>query len=297
MKIFQKRIWLHDLFRNMEKSPEGLEKMNSNRYCCSGNEKRIIIDPGRERREISVSEEHKNTVPILEKALDIMEYIGAHPAAVSLPELQKNLGIPQASCYRIVTTLLHRQWLCRRGGSLYDISGGFSAVAAKARISPEKFKKLQPAMNLLANTAGFSAKLSVRDGDEFVNVCSAKTLAGDVIFSEPGFSVPLSNPASVGTIFLAEEPPSEQKRMVGEATMPRLRQSLAFYRKHGFSFHPGSSAPDAVYHFDTLSFPVVQDGRLLAVLSFLSLPGLLQNRMREVADRIVPHLPVLSAMM
>ena len=32
--------------------------------------------------------EQKNTVPMLEKALDILEYIGASDTAVSLPELQ-----------------------------------------------------------------------------------------------------------------------------------------------------------------------------------------------------------------
>lgn len=35
--------------------------------------------------------EAKNTVPILEKALDVLEYIGASRGAVSLPELQRNL--------------------------------------------------------------------------------------------------------------------------------------------------------------------------------------------------------------
>ena len=55
--------------------------------------------------------EKKNTVPILEKALDMLEYIGASSTAVSLPELQENLEIAQASCYRIATTLVRRGWL------------------------------------------------------------------------------------------------------------------------------------------------------------------------------------------
>ncbi len=53
----------------------------------------------------------KNTVPMLEKALDILEYIGTSETAVSLPELQANLGIAQASCYRIAATLVQRGWL------------------------------------------------------------------------------------------------------------------------------------------------------------------------------------------
>ena len=77
--------------------------------------------------------EQKNTVPMLEKALDILEYIGASDTAVSLPELQANLGIAQASCYRIAATLVQRGWLEKCSGNRYEIAAGISRVSDKLR--------------------------------------------------------------------------------------------------------------------------------------------------------------------
>ncbi len=240
--------------------------------------------------------ESKNAVPILEKALDIMEYIGASPEPVSLPELWKTLGIPQPSCYRIVTTLVRRKWLDKRSGNRYDIAGGLSAVADKTRLRLEKYKKLQPAMNRIANMVGFSVKCSVRDGDEFVNVCSAKNLSGLLTFSEPGFRFPLREPASVSTVFLAEDTPEEQKRILGEANLKQFKSLLGFYRKNKYCFFKGSSDKDAEYPFDTLSFPLKRDNELLGVISLLSLPGSLEKNMASIAEKIEKPLEILSEM-
>ena len=152
-----------------------------------------------------------NRVPILEKAIEIVEYIGAHPERVTQSELQRALGISQASCYRIVATLVERNWLVKVGSRHYDISGGLAAVAKKVAFRLERYRKLQPVLNHLANELGFSVKLSIRDGEEFVNVCAAKPAGEAIVFSEPGFRCPLSEVASVSTVFLAEESRERQR--------------------------------------------------------------------------------------
>ena len=53
-----------------------------------------------------------NRIPVLEKAVDILEYIGSHPGPVTRTELQQALGIPQATCYRVIATLVEKQWPC-----------------------------------------------------------------------------------------------------------------------------------------------------------------------------------------
>ena len=151
----------------------------------------------------------QNLIPILEKALDVMEYIAASETPVRLPELQENLGIAQASCYRIAATLLHHGWLEKYSGNRYEIAPGLIRVADKARFRLEKYKHLQPVMNRIANLAGFSAKLSIRDGDEFVNVCSAQCRSGMLNFSNPGYRSPLKKIASVSAVFLSESPESD----------------------------------------------------------------------------------------
>jgi len=237
----------------------------------------------------------KNNVPMLEKALDVLEYIGSHPTPVTLPELQRSLGIAQASCYRIVMTLLWRNWLEKRSGNRYDIAAGLAAVTDKMRFRLERYQALQPAMNHLANTLGCSGKFSVRDGDEWVNVCSARVAtAGAVIFSEPGLRMPLSAPASVGTIFLASADTSEADVLVDDAHRECFRAHLRYYRKHGYCFQPGSTRKDAEYHFDTLSLPVERNGCLLGVLSLLGLPGRLAEDLPALLQRARPFLAVLA---
>ena len=166
----------------------------------------------------------KNTVPMLEKALDILEYIGTSETAVSLPELQANLGIAQASCYRIAATLVQRGWLEKCSGNRYEIAAGVIPVAEKARFRLAKYRHLQPVMNRLADQIGFSAKFSVLDGDEFVNVCSAQCRTGLLSFSRPGFRTSLGRIATVSTIFLSELPPSEQKRIMDNSQQKEFQR-------------------------------------------------------------------------
>ena len=229
--------------------------------------------------------EKKNTVPMLEKALDLLEYIGASDSPVTLPELQKNLGIAQASCYRIASTLLQRGWLEKRSGNRYEIAPGISRAAEKVRFRAEHYKRLQPAMNILANQIGFSAKFSVRDGDEFVNVCSAQCRTGLLNFSEPGFRSPLRTIASVSAVFLAESPLREQKRLLDAKTRPVFLELKKQYSKYGCCYIHGQLKKDADYPFDTLSIPVKREELLLGVISFLSLPGELEKEKETIVAR------------
>lgn len=237
----------------------------------------------------------KNTVPMLEKALDLLEYIGSSESAVSLPELQANLGIAQASCYRIAATLVQRGWLEKCSGNRYEIAPGVIPVAEKARFRLAKYTRLQPVMNRLANQIGFSAKLSVLDGEEFVNVCSAQCRSGLLSFSEPGFRSPLQKIATVSTIFLSERSPSELRRLLNEEQMKELEQRREAYRRNGYCFNHGQTGKNAEYLFDTLSFPVrAENGSLLGVVSFLSLPGSLETEQENIAAQIGKYLKNLA---
>lgn len=238
--------------------------------------------------------EAKNTVPILEKALDIMEYIGASRGAVSLPELQRNLGIAQASCYRIATTLVRRGWLEKCAGNLYNIAPGVNSVAEKVRFRLERYAHLQPFMNRIANRIGFSVKFSVRDGDEFVNVSTAQCRSEQLRFSEPGFRSQLGEIATVSTIFLAESTEKELNRILHPLDRDAFSENRAFYLRNGFSFIRGQTEKNAAHPFDTLSFPVRKNGALAGTVSFLSRPGILEEECKRIVAAIPPYLAGLA---
>jgi len=242
--------------------------------------------------------EQKNTIPILIKALDVLEYIGSHHGTVSLPELQRNLNISQASCYRIITTLMARNWLKKVGKNHYDIANGVNIIAQKTQFQLERYKTIQPTLNYIANTIGYSAKVSVLDGNQFVNVCSARVLSGEMlIFSEPGFRADLSSPASVGTIFLSETSPQKQEELIAPEQLEAFQKQLDFYKKNGFSFQYGSSDNDARYHFDTLSFPVKLKNKLLGVLSFINFPNSLAKEFETINKEVKPFLTIIAKLL
>ena len=145
-----------------------------------------------------------NRIPVLEKAVDILEYIGSHPGPVTRTELQQALGIPQATCYRVIATLVEKQWLEAFRGNRYDLAWHLCRLTGKKRFDPEAYKKFQPLLNHLAGQLRFPVKLSIRDGEEFINVCSAQATWDVSLFSEPGTRCPVDCSSSVGTVFFAE---------------------------------------------------------------------------------------------
>ena len=112
--------------------------------------------------------ECKNKIPVLIRAVEVMEYIASHPGRVSQPELIAVLKIPQATCYRIIATLVAANWLVKLPGNKYDIAPAITRLSRKTELQLEKYRPLQPALDYLARQVGYSVKLSVPDGSEHV---------------------------------------------------------------------------------------------------------------------------------
>ena len=212
-----------------------------------------------------------HTIPILEKSLEVLEYIAAHPGHLSQPELQKALEIPQASCYRIVATLLERNWLRKVGGKYYDISIGILPLAKKVEFQLEPYKVLQPALDRLARKAGYSVKLSVREENAQINVLSAKAPWDIAITTTVGTRWPLAQGGSTAVALLSNSP---EKELREAALSPAMMERVRNYAKDGFSFNPASSDPNYRWHVDALSVAVPgESGAVLGALTILSVPG------------------------
>ena len=238
-------------------------------------------------------EKEKNNVPMLEKALSVLSYVSASPGCATLPELQKNLGISYASCYRIVHTLVRHGFLESGTGGGFDIGAGLVKAASKKNFHLERYRKFQGILDALVKSSGFSVKLSVRaGGDSFVNVCAARDPESLLAFSEPGHCSPLSIPASVSTIFLAEESDAERKRIVNPAEWTRFLSLLKYYRTKGYCFIAGG---DPRFPMDTLSFPLKREGRLHGVVSFLGLAGSMRGKQQRTAERCAAFFDLLSS--
>ena len=91
----------------------------------------------------------KNKIPVLVRAVEVMEYIASHPGRVSQPELIAALKIPQATCYRIIATLVAANWLVKLPGNKYDIAPAIARLSRKTELQLEKYRPLQPALDYI----------------------------------------------------------------------------------------------------------------------------------------------------
>ena len=220
----------------------------------------------------------KNKIPVLVRAVEVMEYIASHPGRVSQPELIAALKIPQATCYRIVATLVDSNWLVKLPGNKYDIAPAIARLSRKTELQLEKYRPLQPALDYLARQVGYSVKLSVPDGIEHVNVLSAKAPWDIALTAAPGTRFELKNGGSVAVILLADMLSTHRNSILSQAENPqKLKQLIADYRKYGYSLNLASSDPEKRPQIDALSVAVVNSDQIAGVLTLLSMPGDLEK--------------------
>ncbi len=226
--------------------------------------------------------ENPNTIPVLEKAIQVLEYIGAHPGRVSQSEIKNALKIPQATCYRIISTMVEYNWLIKVNGNHYDISTGILPITRKVSFQLERYKVLQPILEHLAKKVGYSVKLSVRDGDEQVNVLCAKAPWDIALTTSIGSRDHLMTGGSVGVILASEMNESELSKLSkslkgkvdGDVRLQKLKDNIKNFKETGYVFNPASPDPKYKWHVDALSIPVCNDQNQIAgAITLLSTPG------------------------
>ena len=220
----------------------------------------------------------KNKIPVLVRSVEVMEYIASHPGRVSQPELIAALKIPQATCYRIVSTLVAANWLVKLPGNKYDIAPAIARLSRKTELQLEKYRPLQPALDYLARQVGYSVKLSVPDGSEHVSVLSAKAPWDIAVTAAPGTRFELKNGGSVAVILLADMPTSQRNAVFAQAEKPqKLKQLIADYKRDGYSLNLASSDPEQRPQIDALSVAICSEEQITGVLTLLSMPGELEK--------------------
>ena len=74
-------------------------------------------------------------IPILSKALDVIELLEESHAPVSLEDVFQRTKISKTSVYRILKTLVHRGYVAQAQNGLYRL---VSALAVSASASPSR---------------------------------------------------------------------------------------------------------------------------------------------------------------
>ncbi len=215
----------------------------------------------------------RHVVPALDKAVSVLEYLGRSEPGVSQADLAKALGIAPSTCYRILQTLLARNWVRQKPGGLYDLSDGLLAPAMKLLDRPRRFECLQPILEQLSQTTGLSCKLSVRQADEQVTVLRAESPAPMAVSGKVGARFPVVEGATGAALLLAE-PPENVHRLILEcpeeveerANPEIVDRRLERLKTDGFCMNMRPNR----WNVEALAVPLMTtEGRVLAAVTVL----------------------------
>ena len=199
----------------------------------------------------------ENTIPAVEKAVAVLTRLGESEGGLTQAELAAALDIAPSSCYRILQTLLEADWVCKIGGTRYDLSFGILGAVRKLTDRNARYEAMLPVLEELAAQTGLCCKLSVRRGEFQLPILRAESPRPMAVSGRVGVRFPVAE-GSVGAALLAAAPAAEAPELV--------RDGIAAIRRRGFCFNRGRNR----WRVDAMSSPVLDaEGGVIAALTLL----------------------------
>lgn len=214
----------------------------------------------------------RDEVAVLHKALDILEYLQQGPSTAA--ELSRQLGLAKPTVYRIIRTLLSRDFVNReRDGSRYMIGTAIYALGSAHR-SADLVSLTRPHVVRLAARFGETVNVGVPTGNEILYVDVLESMHQLRTQIVPGTRDALHSTA-LGKAILAALPEDEAAAIITAAHLERktvhtiadpgeLLESLAAIRKLGYAVDNEENELGSVCVASTLRAP---DGRPLCAIS------------------------------
>jgi DNA-binding IclR family transcriptional regulator len=226
-------------------------------------------------------------IPILQKAIRVVEAVAAGSADGSMSGLARELKIAPASCYRIVQTLEGAGWIAPREGGGFEIAAGLLGLVHPLSNVQRLVHLVAEPLTELAQESELAVKMTVRDGRDAVTVFRAESPRGIALVGRTGARFPLPVGSS-GAVLCADLSEEEMERLIAEAdksawklqTPAQFRKRVLRSRSEGLCVDRGSFHPQ----IHTLSGPLVGSaGEVIAAVTLIGLPA-------DVTDRALPGL-------
>lgn len=184
------------------------------------------------------------TIPILERTIDLLSLITESPCGLSAKELRLELGIPQASCYRILRTLVQKNILQEQPNGTYHSAYGLARLARSWSELESSLRRIRPFLEELSAKTGLSAKISIREGNCTVVVLRLEMQRLYSITIAVGSKIPFTEAGSAGIMLLASVPEEERAALLKKTDEPLkktlLRQAAMAHRQgmaHSYGVH------------------------------------------------------------
>ena len=201
----------------------------------------------------------EGSVPVLEKAIRILYALADREGRVTSSGLAREVGVSQATCYRILKTLERADWIRQNADDGYDLSGGLLPLAKDFVDVTRTARAVQPILDDLAASLGLSAKLSIRVGAQQATLAVANPQRAFHVTAPVGSRYPVVCGAS-GAALLSQLDDAEVDALATKATKSDwgherpddLRRRIAAVRDRGVCENLGLH-PQGI---DTVAAPV-----------------------------------------
>jgi DNA-binding IclR family transcriptional regulator len=227
------------------------------------------------------------------KAVQILNHLAAEPGPRTAREVATALGLPVATAYHLLDTLVAEGMLAKDSRRLYHLGPGIGVLTAafSRRHAPPPFL-LEP-LRQLAERTGETAYLSALQDDDVVLLHAIEGSHAVLVRSlAPGFRGHIHARAS-GKVFLAHRP-ELLERLLDRGELPALtpativdetalRDELQRVREQGFAidreeFTPGVSGVAA---------PVMEGGAPIAAYTVSTPAARFAERREELVQAVV----------
>ena len=219
-----------------------------------------------------------NNIPAVEKTLALLELLSSSEQGLTQAQLKKKLNISMSTCYRILQTLLAKEWVRKDeestyhpGKALYPLFLGFR----NSFLFPET---LQSILEQTSRKYEIGCKLSIRQGSEQLTILRSEPSGSEMppaLITKKLSRFPVIE-GSVGAVLLAEETKENilflaencETDIPEKAAVDLIFNRIDFLHKHNYCTNENNR-----WHICAFSVPVRDDsGKIAAALTFI-LPG------------------------
>jgi DNA-binding IclR family transcriptional regulator len=222
------------------------------------------------------SKNSTHTVPVLRKAVRVLEAVAQGSGTATTKGLAATLRISPTTCYRILQSFVAEGWLRPRAGGEFELSFGLVPLLRPLLRHELLIETIREPLSRLVHTTGLTAKLTVPQGDDAVTIHSEASPKPTAITSRVG-SVVSQAIGSSGAVLLCTQADEAIARILDAApaevwkyqervdVMRRVREA----RKQGCCFDSGSYQQ----HINTLSAPLLApDKSIVGAITLLGFP-------------------------
>jgi DNA-binding IclR family transcriptional regulator len=160
-------------------------------------------------------------VRVLHKTLDILEAVKSRDAGFRLADLAREVELPKATVYRILTTLEGRGYLDRAADGSYRIARKLFDLQRPVSVEQILNRVAQPVMERLVASCKETVNLGILDAGEVVVINTAESPQAVRMSSKIGNRRHLHSTA-LGKVFLAGLPEKEFLRLIRLKGLPKL---------------------------------------------------------------------------